>query len=174
MKLLAFAGRSGSGKDTCADMLPDYVNVKFAAPIKVMLVAYLEYMNVPSGAIDRMIDGDLKKVTYADFGGKTPQHAMQTLGDWFRGELDEDILLDCFNYKARSYNNVVCSDARKQNEVDLIKRMGGKTAMVIRDLEEYGNHATETEVDTLVVDFTIDNNDTLEYTAIQVEEFKGT
>jgi len=76
-QIVAISGRKFSGKDTAAQALIDegYVNVKFAAPLKLMLGELLKAQGVPAEEVERYIDGDLKEVPcdFLDFTGSTPE-----------------------------------------------------------------------------------------------------
>lgn len=181
MKLLAFAGRKKSGKDTAAKMLShDYENVKFAGPIKAMLRIYLEYRGVDCQTINRMLEGDLKEEPSKLFGGKSTRRALQTLGtEWGRNLIDKDIWINSFEDKAKQYPYVVCTDVRFPDEINFVHQMGGKVAKINRDTKKSEAtkksdcHISETLIDSLQVDFDIDNSDSLEYLELQVRDFEN-
>lgn len=164
--IIGFTGRKGSGKDTAANVLVEeqgFANVKFAGALKGMLAFYLYYVGVDSLQAERMIDGDLKEVPFEVLGGKTPRHAMQTLGtEWGRDLIHPDIWVDSFFRRAAQFDNVVCSDVRFPNEIDAIHKAGGKVYRLERPLAEnsFSSHESEKLVDTLEVDGIIDNSGT--------------
>jgi hypothetical protein len=85
--IIAFCGPIGSGKTTAANYLVDEYNfrrIRFAGPLKAMLRAL--------GLSEREVDGDLKEVACDLLGGRTPRHAMQTLGtEWGRQMICGDL-----------------------------------------------------------------------------------
>ena len=110
-----------------------------------------------------MIDGDLKEVATDLLGGKTPRNAMQTLGtEWGRDLVYQDIWVDSFMRRAMQFEDVVCSDVRFPNEVDIIRNAGGLVYRIERPVAEGGNafsdHPSEKLIDTLDVDDVIKNN----------------
>src|SRR6266496_1168986 len=85
--LIGFVGRRRSGKDTAAAVLAakGFKVVRFAEGLKTMLAALLRLHDVSELRIEQMIDGNLKKIPLGVLAGRTPRHAMQTLGtEWGR------------------------------------------------------------------------------------------
>jgi len=175
-KIIAFAGKKGSGKDTAVSLLTgseEYHNVKFAGPIKAMLRALLEYMGFDESAINMYLEGILKEEPLETWGGKSTREIMQSLGDYLR-EIDPDFLLNCFREASLGHEKVSCDDVRKQNECDLINELGGKVARICgRYGSDEDNHSTEASIEHLDVDFEIDNTGNMQYLSIQVKEFEG-
>ena len=57
-----------------------------------MLRKLLACPGADAGMIRRMIDGDLKEAPTPLFEGRTPRHAMQTLGtEWGRDRIGRDL-----------------------------------------------------------------------------------
>jgi hypothetical protein len=180
--LIAIAGRKGHGKDTAASGLPDdFVNVKFAGPIKVMLDALLEYAGVDADKRHRMVEGDLKEVPTSILCGKTPRYVMQTLGtEWGRNLIGEEFWTTIFGRRIKQFDKVVCTDMRFPNEVGYVHALNGITVRVERPgaAKTGGDeHPSETSIDTLPVDYVIQNDGTiadlaLKLNGILIEEFK--
>lgn len=168
-KIVGFAGRKGSGKDTASNVLVEeagYVNVKMAGALKGMIRFYLDYIGTDPERAERLIDGDLKETPAPEFGGKTCRHAMQTLGtEWGRNLIYPDIWVDAFKKRAAQFDKVVCSDVRFPNEVETITSLNPINLIlrIDRDTEktEGSSHQSETEIDNLPVAHVIDNNHTL-------------
>lgn len=83
--IIGFCGRMGSGKTTAALHLVDggFTRLRFAGPLKAMLQA--------AGLTLDQTDGDLKEVPSVLLCGRTPRHAMQTLGtEWGRDLIGGD------------------------------------------------------------------------------------
>lgn len=154
-RVVAFTGLAGSGKSTAADYLvtKGYTRVKFAAPLKAMLRTI--------GLTEDHIEGHLKEVPCALLQGKTPRHAMQTLGaDWARtciGEYfwiglwmrDVDDILD-------RGGRVVCDDCRYPNEAAAIRKLGGDIYRLTGRGGVGGSH--ESERMDFIADCVIEND----------------
>ncbi|RWX28469.1 deoxynucleotide monophosphate kinase [Rhizobium leguminosarum] len=123
--VVAFTGVAGSGKSTATRYLVEqhgYTLVKFAGPLKDMMRAL--------GLDDRQIEGDLKEIPSDILAGRTPRHAMQTLGTaWGRDCIGEDFWIGLFMRRASIVTNaggrVVTDDCRFPNEAQAIRRLGG-------------------------------------------------
>jgi hypothetical protein len=125
VKLIALSGRAGSGKSTVAKHLVahhGFVPVKFAGPLKSMLRAL--------GLTDEHLEGTLKEIPSKLLCGKTPRHAMQTLGaEWGRQHIGEalwvnawrDIVVDVLDLGGK----VVVDDLRFENEGAAVRGLDG-------------------------------------------------
>ena len=167
MQVFGITGRKQHGKDTVTRelVLKGYELLRFADPLKNMLRAFYETMEVPSADIERRIEGDLKEVPCIYLNGKTPRHAMQTLGtEWGRGLIHEDLWVDSRMRRAAGRSKVVISDVRFPNECATVKRLDGKIVRVDASkrvaFNEFSNHLSETQIDALPADVEIDNNGT--------------
>ena len=142
-KVIAFTGLAGSGKTTAAHYLVEhhgFVRTRFADPLKAMLRAL--------GLGEAEIDGELKETPSALLGGRTPRHAMQTLGtEWGRFCIGEDFWIkhwqaraaDCLDLGGR----VVVDDCRFANEAAAIRTLGGIVVRVAGRGGIAGEHASE-------------------------------
>lgn len=144
MKVIGLAGLARSGKSTAAAHLVShhgYVRVRFADPLKAMMRAI--------GLGHAEVDGDLKETPCAILMGATPRRAMQTLGtDWARDCIHPDFWISLWQRSACDIldhgGKVVVDDVRFQNEVDMIKRVGGTVVRVDRaGLERSSSHVSE-------------------------------
>lgn len=134
-KIIGLCGTARSGKSTAAKLLCDkqnFVTVKMAGPLKDMLRAI--------GFGDDHLEGDLKTASIPMLCGKTPRHAMQTLGtEWGRECIGADFWLNVWRenaWHALEYGDcggVVCDDIRFANEADAVRAMGGKVVRLMRD-----------------------------------------
>lgn len=130
-KLIAITGFKGHGKSTAAVAVvkAGFIRTRFADPIKQMLYAL--------GLTHAQIEGAEKELPCALLGGKTPRHAMQTLGtEWGRKFFGEDIWANAWKIEADRIlgagHNVVVDDLRFPNEADMVERMGGLIIRVDR------------------------------------------
>lgn len=135
-RLVAFAGKKFSGKDTAAKALisEGYTAIAFADGIKVMLRALLEFRGCPAAEIDRMLDGDLKETPSRYLSGHTPRHAMQSLGTgWGRDSMSQDFWVETTADRlADAFERVVITDVRRQNEADFVFHEGGEVYRINR------------------------------------------
>lgn len=84
--VFVFYGPAGAGKTTGARHLSRLSGLKvlrFANPVKDMLITL--------GLSEAQVDGDRKEEPSALLGGKTPRHAMQTLGTEWRDMIDREL-----------------------------------------------------------------------------------
>jgi hypothetical protein len=126
--IIGLTGPPGSGKTTAAKHLCDrhgFARVRFAGPLKAMMAAL--------GLNEREIDGDLKEQPCPLLGGKTPRHAMQTLGtEWGREMIDPELWVRAWAANVeRLLSNVpvVADDCRFPNEAGAIHSRHG---MIVR------------------------------------------
>jgi hypothetical protein len=141
--IIGLTGFIGSGKDTVANMLCELgaTQESFASPVKDVCASVFGW--------DReLLEGDTiesrdfretpdmfwtRKLGIDNF---TPRLALQLIGtDIMRNHFNSDIWISSLEYRLRKNSNniIVVSDARFQNELNLIKSMGGKVLTVVRD-----------------------------------------
>lgn len=158
---IALCGEKGSGKDTAAQPLlsAGYANVKMADGLKIMLRAFLQYRGADADLIHRMIDGDLKETPSRFLNGRTPRHAMQTLGDWGRDDMDPGFWLDATMDRLDQVGDAVITDVRYPNEAARVRGAGIPLYRIERpDLGEGADtHSSETRVRSLRVDGVLRN-----------------
>jgi hypothetical protein len=168
-RIVAFAGRKGSGKDEAGRQLirEGYKPVKFADALKGMLRFYLMYRGVDNETIERMIEGDLKEVETPYFEGKTPRWAMQSLGtEWGRDCIGNDIWINATKDRCDSIDAwVVITDLRFDNESQACEKWGARRIRIERPnavINEASDHPSETAIDNLDVDAVVQNSGTLD------------
>lgn len=146
--LIGLSGRAGAGKDEFLRALTGGVYLgthwfaaptaeRFAGPLKGMLRHLLKCAGVHPAIIERYIEGDLKETPCPELGGKTPRQAMQTLGtEWGRKLISPTIWVDTTRrHLQRSLavgRNVAVSDVRFDNEVEVIRDLGGVVVRIVR------------------------------------------
>ena len=160
MRIVGLVGAAGCGKSTVADILTafSYSRLKFSQPLKDMLKSI--------GLTNEHTEGKLKEVPCDLLSGRTPRHAMQTLGtEWARDMMDKDFWLNIWKSKvldARNgmylFDNVVAEDCRFKNEAALIKSLGGELWVIKRPGYELSGHSSETEMGEINGDYTIHNH----------------
>ncbi len=129
--IIAFTGLAGAGKSTAAMRLVDrhrFERVRFAGPLKAMMAAL--------GLTPAEIDGDRKEMPSDLLGGKTPRHAMQTIGnEWGRELIGPDLWVNAWRAaveKLPASVAVVVDDCRYPNEAATIQAMGGSIVRIER------------------------------------------
>jgi hypothetical protein len=151
--IVGFCGPMGCGKSTAAAHLVNsysFVRTRFAGPLKAMMKAL--------GLTDAEIDGHLKETPCELLGGKTPRHAMQTLGtEWGRNLIDGDLWVRAWRKSLPDRRDVVVDDVRFPNEARMVRSMNG----LIIQIEREGTgglcqHASELQ--GITGDITIKNN----------------
>lgn len=164
-KILGFAGRKRSGKDTAAQAV-EADAFAFATPIKLMLRALLEYQGADDDLIERMLEGDLKEVPSEMLGGRSPRYALQRLGtEWGRQQMCDSFWVDICLRLAEQAPRAVITDVRFPNEVAAIRARGGKVWRIERPDRPVGEgeeHSSEVLIDTLDVDRVVVNDGTIE------------
>lgn len=142
--VVALSAPAGGGKSTAARYLVDgygYTLVKFAGPLKSMLRLI--------GLTDAHIEGQLKEVPSPLLCGKTPRHAMQSLGAaWGRDCIGPDLWRNVWYETAADVldhgGRVVVDDLRFPNEHEAVRRLGGVVvALTGRSGPDVGGHISE-------------------------------
>lgn len=159
--LIGLVGHAGAGKDTAAGGLAliGYRNVKFSSGLKAMLAALLEGQGVSPETIYRMIEGDLKETPTVYLNGRTPRHAMQTLGtEWGRKCIGPEFWVNCGMFTAAGHDRAVITDCRFPNEIDAIRRAGGMIVRITRPgLAVDLSHVSEQFIASVTPDLEVEN-----------------
>jgi dephospho-CoA kinase len=167
--LIGFGISKQVGKDTVSKYLKErygFIQRAFADPLKkaCKIIFCLD---------EDQVNGDLKEVIDERWN-LTPRQLMQIVGtDLFRNKLteiipslDHSIWLKNFEfwYEKNKRYNVVVSDVRFLNEVELIKKLGGKVIKINRDNNlKRDVHSSEIELENYKdFDYVIDNIGTFE------------
>lgn len=165
--IIGLIGWAGVGKDTVADLLEyeyGYTKIAFADPLRDFLYAQdvpvrmdgqANYASV-SEVIDRYGWQGYKN---SPFAGNMRKLIQVTGTEAGRGQIHENVWVDAAIARAYGLDRVVFSDARFYNEVNAVRRLGGKIIRIHRPgVGPANSHASENEVNSVVPD-TIINND---------------
>ncbi|MDH1267062.1 deoxynucleotide monophosphate kinase [Rhizobium pusense] len=141
--VIALTGLAGSGKSTASKYLVEkhgYQLVKFAGPLKDMLRAI--------GLSEAQIEGELKETPCEWLQGKTPRHAMQTLGtEWGRKCMGKDFWTNLWRSRVDSVlafdGRVVVDDCRFPNEAEAVRKLGGVVWRLVCRGGIAGSHESE-------------------------------
>lgn len=192
--IIGFCGFLGSGKDTAAEFLVNNYNFErdsFAKSLKDVLSVtfgwdrdWIEGKTPESRAWREEIDSWwAHRLNIPNF---TPRFAMQHIGtDVFRNHFNNEIWVATLENRLRKSNkNYVVSDVRFPNEIEVIKKLGGKIVRIIRGpdpewiniaksanlgnsvaqlkMKEFNIHPSEWAWLTNLIDIEIENNLSLE------------
>ena len=170
--IIGMIGKAGSGKDTVADYIVkkyEYKKTSFATPLKIIvsLISGWSYDFV-DGKEDRQSRETLKHYKY----DMTCREMMQYIGtDLFRKQFNENIWVNTArNYINNHSENIIVTDCRFENEINLIKEMGGKIIIIKRDnINNVNKHESEKklEIDDAYI---IENNGTLEELYLNIDK----
>ena len=136
MKLIAFAGRAGSGKNTAARGLSAHYETSelaMADPLYDALGALIGLSPFDDNDLRTLCeDRDFKRAAHKALGGLSPREALQQLGDWVRSSLGQDFLLrraeerlailEDFQFQV---DLAVVTDVRTEREAAWVREQGG-------------------------------------------------
>jgi hypothetical protein len=132
------------------------------------------------GLTEDEIEGNLKEQPRKKLCGKTPRHAMITLGtEWGRRMIGQDFWVLAAMRSVEGFKGpFVFDDCRFPNEADMIKRAGGVIVRVDRNTrmtaaEVHEAHSSEAGQDDIVPDYIIENNGTLADLDVTVATLAG-
>lgn len=149
-KLLAFAGKAGSGKDTAADYLGSeygFMKIAFADPLR--LAAHHIF------GVDHhyFTDRKLKEEPHPDWG-MSPRRMLQLLGnDAMKPVFGSDVWIKRWEMTynvVHATDDVAVSDVRFDIEADAVRALGGVVIHVTRPdaglKNDAGSHVSESGV----------------------------
>lgn len=172
--IIGILGKKQSGKDTVADiiieLLPQYKKKAFADNIKKICSI------ITSIPIENWYNQDLKEFVLPNFWldkkGQlyTYRTLMQTVGtEAIRDVVNDDVWIDGVLDEYRMHrsdgkeDDIIISDVRHEKEYVKIVELGGIIIKVIRqNVVSIDTHSSETQIDSLVGDYTIYNHSTIE------------
>lgn len=147
MKIIAISGFIGSGKDTVAEYLIKNYGFKRESLANSLKDSVSAIFNWPR----KLLEGDTiesrnwreqpdkwwsEKLGIENF---TPRLAMQLIGtEVFRNNFNDNIWIYSLEARLKHHNrNIVITDCRFPNEIELIKKLNGSVIWVKRDLPEW-------------------------------------
>ncbi len=140
--IVGFAGLEGSGKSTAANLLitnRGYERFAFADPLKRMLGS----IGVPHSAMYGT--QQQKREPLKQLNGKSFREGAHKLGDsWGRDMMGDDFWVNAWRLNMPGHPLIVCDDVRRQNELDMVKELGGVVIRLIPSwIAEYqSDHAS--------------------------------
>lgn len=144
--MIAFAGKNGAGKSTCADIVCEYIDcqiIKFAAPLYSINNKYYNVLSTRTPGKNRKL--------------------LQTTADIAKEEFGDDVFVDAFK---ESYNKrtkmVIVDDLRFDNEAVFIKSQGGIIINIVNNRVNEDSHCSNLGLSNYFVKYTINNNNDLE------------
>ena len=190
MKIIALCGFQGSGKDTMADILVNkynFIKLSFATATKDVVSDIFQWdRNMVEGSTvesrqlrEKVDDWWSDRLGIPNF---TPRMALQLIGtDLFRNKFFDDIWVSIvekkiINLKDLNENvNIVITDCRFPNEIEMVKRHNAKLIHIYRILPSWFNdyklgmdkeevhqlHPSETSWIRSEFDYEIMNNKTI-------------
>lgn len=171
MKVIAFTGAAGSGKDTAANILISrygYKKMSFAGTLKDAIAIIFGWpRDMIEGATKESREWrEMKDEWWSERLGIniTPRRVLQLWGtEVGRNAFHKDIWIASLErqlYLAGADDaKIVITDCRFENEAELIKQYGGKLINIVRPgVELSGSHITETGLPEHLFDDTVYND----------------
>lgn len=183
MTIIGLCGNKGTGKDTLADIL--VANESF---IKVAFADFIKNALIPLFGWEENIFDPNKKELEDPYWGVTPRKMCQQLGTEFLRVQCNNLISKKFHlpngeeyestFHIKRINqdiikfldvnkdaNIIFSDIRFQDELDYVKKLGGKIVKVENNKvqkNEFSDHVSEVNINNLKgIDIIIENNGTI-------------
>jgi len=139
----------------------DFQIVKFSYKLKQMCCL------ITGCSMDQLEDESFKKFPLPQFlqndsEERTYRWLLQKLETEVSRKIDPDIWINSLMNHYDHSKKWVITDVRFKNEANAIQLRKGIIIKVIRDSEQEINHVSETELDSIIPNFTIHNNDSID------------
>lgn len=160
--LIGICGFKSSGKDTIADYLVNeygFIRLSFASALKDIVSIMFGW---PRDKLEGLTKEDREWREEVDHWWAntlkmphlTPRYVMQYFAtDLFRNHFHPDIWVKIVENQLNKYENIVISDCRFENEINMLLRLGGKIIQVHRNVPKwfykYRNGEDRYEIDML-------------------------
>ncbi|MGV1762806.1 deoxynucleotide monophosphate kinase family protein [Rhizobium rhizogenes] len=136
--------------------------MKFAGPLKAMLAGFYRACGLDDDEIHRKLEGDLKEEPCQHLCGKTPRHAMETLGtEWGRKLIGGNLWTNAWFAKVeRTAGPVVVDDVRFVNELEHTRMYDGHSVKLKPAVQRRAksSHVAEAGIPDSQVDHIIEND----------------
>ena len=167
-KLIGVLGRKRSGKDTYGNYVIEKYNFKryaFADPIKNILKVMFDFSDLQLNEEKEKVDNRWNvcpRTVLQKFGTEICRNDLIK----YIPELNLDnhtlwIKLFKIFYEKNKDKDIVITDVRFLDEINIIKSYGGKIIKINRDNLEEDNHSSEMDIDNYsedLINYSIDNN----------------
>ena len=173
--IIGFAGAKGSGKDTGFKLIDElypnrFQRVAFADPIKNTICQIfgltVDQLNIVKRINDIAIVDNNTNEHYGHLSGR---NLVREIGMLMRNYDDQQFNRYVENIiKSNRDQDFIITDVRFDNEIELIKRIGGVVIRVDRDCCLYDNHVTEQQCQN--PDYIIDNNTSIDHYKQQLKD----
>jgi len=158
-RMIGIRGPKESGKTTAAKQLVKmgYARHRFAGPLKKALM-------VAFGLSEEQVDGDLKETPTPLLNGRTPRHAMKTMGtEWGRHMIHKDIWVTAWKNTMPKSDLIVVDDIRFPNEIEILRKdYGAKIILITRPGRSFDQSHESEAHEGLHLDYEIVNDGSLE------------
>lgn len=186
--ILSISGQKGSGKDTAADYICEKYKFKkyaFADPIKKLAQDIFRFSHETLWGESSLRDlGDERYPIDDTKEFLKPRTVLTTFGDagraCYKNIWAEKTMYDInsmINYNSGEWNGHIISDLRMKNEMDVVKKHGGKIIRIKRNNEHItSTHISETEqleIPDSDFDYIIDNSGTLNELKVTINKCMG-
>ena len=161
--IIGITGKKGSGKDTVANVLQTsfgFEKMSFSQPIK-------DIVSSTFGIDKAILSGDngereFRELPLPDWFNLSPRDMLQKIGMIFRDELHKDIWVKILENKIKdTTNNIVISDVRFKNELEMINKYGFCVG-VTRPGYDGDDHVSENSLDNIELPIVFNNDSSQE------------
>jgi dephospho-CoA kinase len=183
--ILGICGFQSSGKDTVADYLINnygFKKLSFAGALKDIVAIMFSWSREKLEGLTKedrewREEIDIWWEKSLDIPNLTPRYVLQHFGtDLFRNHWHKDIWVKILEKKLSDYENIVVTDCRFENEINILKKYGGKILHIHRKMPEWyfrcreGEeveelkyiHPSETQWIRCHCDYNINNDESIE------------
>lgn len=167
--ILGLHGLKRSGKDTFAAAFYQAMRSNhkvewhvdsFAAPLRAL---GLSMFGITEENREHELDGI----------GKSGRQFLQIVGTEVVRQFHPDTWLRSFEYRTRSYERVVCTDVRFNNEAEFIRQRGGMILHIVRPAQtmQGDKHVSEAGIASSYINYSLMNDSTLASWLNKAENF---